>query len=411
MHLKNYYNNNKTSALIYELEHHVKGLNRVPSYAVDARVLQLEPDVDASRVRYLEPPMMKSTIVRPFWHPTIPMRIIAGPCNGIYLLGGPKRGKGLDFSLWNPATGSLRELPLPRIGTDYVFSAKSYGFGVDDDNDFKVVIILHSFVRHPLWPIGRGVGVRTSPEYPSRVLVYSRGTHTWTELDELRHDVEIVPQQFTESYRFLNGFIFWLCVSPVAALAFDTGKDVFRLINDPVDVPEEMVRGYRFRKQLVTYKEDSLALFLNLTASSDMYDMWLLNQENWRWVKTCSVGPVVPRELRGFAVVGSCGGKLILIVNHCSGTGECSVVLFDLATDATKPIVYYLDSWPSGIFAYKDSLVSVGHRSVPVCRSISPRVLGPILNPRYRGPENDDPFIGLAYMDWDDHDLAAAFNQ
>ncbi|CAN0918838.1 hypothetical protein LINGRAHAP2_LOCUS31112 [Linum grandiflorum] len=125
------------------------------------------------------------------------------------------------------------------------------------------------------------------------------------------------------------------------------GKDVFRLINDPVNVSdsEQMAHPF-FRKQVVIYKEDSLALFLNQGSSWECaYEMWLFllkkeeeEEENWRWVKTVIIiGPFVHRELLRFAVVGSWGKQqLILLLDHETlERRHCSMVLFDLATGAT----------------------------------------------------------------------------
>ncbi|CAI0388696.1 unnamed protein product [Linum tenue] len=332
-HLKNYTNGPAGDAyqtlMVYDSNRYLK-----------PKIVQFEfdPDGDVSQICYLDSIMP----------------ILAGPCNGIYLLGF-RETKGHVF-LWNPATGSLSsKIPLPRTANDS-FGVDSFGFGLHNTvaDDFKIVVIRQVPLGDwPYYPREQpSTGCWSSPEFPSQVMVYTLGTGTWRVLEEFRHPLEIVG--FTKDYRYLNGFYFWLCAPPVAALAFDLRSDVFRVIDDPIPVTFNGQYDKEM-KQLFLYK-NSLALCIMQEGSSGVggFDMWLLS-EQWCWIKHLAIGPFIPKDL---VAVGCWRNKQIIVrtVDRTEEQNDTNLLLFDPATQGMKVLI--LDCLPSGVHYYRDSLVN-----------------------------------------------------
>ncbi|CAI0431449.1 unnamed protein product, partial [Linum tenue] len=289
LHLQNYTNgpagDASRSLIIYESE-----IRNYPFLYAE----QLYPDAaDASQIRLLE----------------IPLPVITGPCNGIFLLGSLIR---CYFYLWNPATGTFRDIPSPRYRRanpmqDFDFQdCYSCGLGLDKTaNDLKIVLIRH--FTHPISSHFTGSSSYSSPEFPSQVSVYTLGTDSWRELEDFTQEVDTLD--YNDSCRYLNGFVFWLCSSPVAALAFDLGTDVFRVINDPVSVPS--VECFDIPPKRLSLYGNSVALFI-IQDGGGGYDMWLLS-EDWCWVKYLAITPFVPKDMM---VVGNWGENQLILASR-----------------------------------------------------------------------------------------------
>ncbi|CAI0398495.1 unnamed protein product [Linum tenue] len=333
MHLTNYTNKSSSARdafktlIVYEDQ---QGLG-------NKKVIQVSPsNGDVKKVRYME----------------VQMQVISGPCNGIFLLGNPQDSYDPALTLWNPATGQFREVAEPPPicpSREGKFSLHSYGFGMDK-GDVKIVLIRHfspSPHRYPgrtLIPAGY-----SSPECPSQVMVYSLETDTWRVLEDFKHQVEIV--RFVECYRYWNGFIFWLCASPIAALGFDLRNEAFVVIEDPVHVS---IDGYLSApvKQLAMYK-GSLALFINQWSSG--YDVWLLD-EDWCWVRWSTIGPFVPDDMFVVGYWGVDQDRLVLLVPDLVYGND--LLLFDPVSKATE-VVLSRCLFPSGVFVYEETLASL----------------------------------------------------
>ncbi|CAI0388697.1 unnamed protein product [Linum tenue] len=222
-HLKNYTNGPAGDAyqtlMVYDSNRYLK-----------PKIVQFEfdPDGDVSQICYLDSIMP----------------ILAGPCNGIYLLGF-RETKGHVF-LWNPATGSLSsKIPLPRTANDS-FGVDSFGFGLHNTvaDDFKIVVIRQVPLGDwPYYPREQpSTGCWSSPEFPSQVMVYTLGTGTWRVLEEFRHPLEIVG--FTKDYRY--GLFFALLLTGNSSGWFSTTVIVtntrnFHLDQGNIDI---VIKGY-----------------------------------------------------------------------------------------------------------------------------------------------------------------------
>ncbi|CAL1367795.1 unnamed protein product [Linum trigynum] len=297
--------------------------------------------------------------------------IIAGPCNGIFLMGDGKS----EVRIWNPATGKSREITMPpvRKSTAATHYFDNYGFGLDPvAKDFKIVMIRHFWNDDTAVTPWCVLVASSSPKFPSQVVVYTPGTDTWRELEELRLEVRIFDS--VRSYNYLNGFFFWACLSPLAALAFDLENEVFRVVDDPVPNLYDRIYVEAGMKQLLVYK-DALALFL-FQESSGGCDMWLLSEE-WRWVKHQTVAPFIPPSVMlptpevaagedwmpgNYPYISVVGwwrdDELILVRGY--GTSEThELVLFDPATQATKVVADGVHG-ARRVYVNKESLVSVG---------------------------------------------------
>ncbi|CAN0853170.1 Putative F-box protein At3g24700 [Linum grandiflorum] len=376
MHLRNYTNSRSSVAssdsesLIYQVD------DLMGRYK---NMMQLDPDDDASQIIYIDYP--EYTVPSPYYDELDPchtnFKILSGSCNGIFLLQDGHDDNGL-LAVWNPATGSFRELPaVPQPTRSRILPPDVYiyphpvGFGVDSAaNDFKFIFIQQLLRYNP--QNHSGIVWLNSLEFPVQVMMYTLGTDTWKELQGFPYEVDI---RHCPGYRYSNGFGFWLCLSPAAVLVFDFTNEVFRVVNNPVPdlfIPAR-IDCCRFLadrvKKIVMYGDSVALLAQRIRNPPDEFHLWTLNQEEWCWAKQSTVVSLGPREI----VVGDWKeGKLVVHDGH-----ESALRLFDPATNApTTTVPVHCENYNDvDVFRYKDSLVSVGDeiRRIRIARKLGRR--------------------------------------
>ncbi|CAI0396892.1 unnamed protein product [Linum tenue] len=401
---------NATISSPYLVSLHLRNYTNGPAGAASQFLMVREAPYfdDYTRIKLLSPDHHGDHVSSKVLESEMP--IVSGPCNGIFLMA---HSKTKDFvRLWNPATGKSREIsvpPAPRKRTGFHYY-DSYGFGLDPAaNDFKIVMIRH--YSQTYMDTSSVFLARSTPEVSATVVVYTPGTGTWRELEELRFELYLL--HLWQSYNYLNGFCFWLCISPAAALAFDLENEVFRVVNDPVPINCTMyAQGHC--KQLHVYK-DALAFFL-FRESTGGYDLWLLSEE-WCWVKNSTVAPFIPpavkTDVAAVIVAATCADEwnreepfmfavgwwrddVLVLARGFGGSRIHELLLFDPATQAIKLVSDDICA-ARRVLVYKESLVNVGqatkntvYEEAPLPAVITQSELQGLLENGYNGGDQVD---------------------
>ncbi|CAO2825002.1 unnamed protein product [Amaranthus hypochondriacus] len=252
---------------------------------------------------------------------------ICGPCDGIYYLYNDIYCH--HRALWNPALNEIRYLPeliykpdLPPQLTYTSYEVYGFGSGVMT-GDFKVVVIK---------------GYRAN--VPLSVFVYSLSMNSWKYCGDLakRYNLED-----NGCYVYVSGCCYWLgsCNYTLEVIvSFNMSNDAFKEIHIPdYAKPSSMC--------LAIYN-DSLA-FLSLHDDNKNLEIWTLNKGCWS--KTLNLGPFP--DVR--APIGYWKDNILILQRD----GDNLLLLNLEDTQELKDLGFQTLRWCLGVFAYKESLVSV----------------------------------------------------
>ncbi|CAO2824967.1 unnamed protein product [Amaranthus hypochondriacus] len=250
---------------------------------------------------------------------------IYGPCDGIYYL-------YQDFgyrALWNPALNEIRYLPKlickPDLSPQITYSSyEVFGFGSGViTGDFKVVVI-------------KGYGANCG----SSVFAYSLSNNSWKYCGDLAKHYDL---KYNGCYVYVSGCCYWLGSykdTSEVIVSFNMDNDAFKEIHVPdYAKPSSMC--------LAIYN-DSL-VFVSLHDDDKNLEIWTWNKRSW--IKTLNMGPFP--DIR--APIGHWWDNKLILQRY----GD-DLLLLDLKDkQELKALGFQTYMWCHGVFAYKESLVSI----------------------------------------------------
>ncbi|KAL3628729.1 hypothetical protein CASFOL_027775 [Castilleja foliolosa] len=228
-----------------------------------------------------------------------------GCVNGLLCLACPVHLEPMDcqwIELWNPALKLSKSVPVPKLRAGYGVLA-SIGLGYDDENDdFKVVRIVHVEKKKK----GKITNI-------AEVEVYSANSNSWKMIH--------VGFQFsvfqTKNQAIVNGNPYWVANADEndVLVMFDVTKMEFKIV--PL-TGLNFKKGEHVKVPFVDWKGAIAALVYDKRVLS--LDVWVFDDRRKVWIKNCSFGPIEVKVdrfvqcLKSGEVVGVCNdGKLIVL--------------------------------------------------------------------------------------------------
>ncbi|CAO2825006.1 unnamed protein product [Amaranthus hypochondriacus] len=258
---------------------------------------------------------------------------ICGPCDGIYYLSNDLHCH--YRALWNPSLNEIKYLPklihkpdLPPEMTYISYEVFGFGSGVIT-GDFKVVVI-------------KGYRANVAPS----VFVYSLSMNSWKYCGDLVKDYDL---EYNGCYVYVSRCCYWVgsCnYTPEVIVSFNMANDVFTEIHIPdYAKPSSMC--------LAIYK--NLLAFLSLHDDNKNLEIWTLNKGSWS--KTLKLGPFP--DVR--APIGHWKDNILILQRY----GDNLLLLNLEDTQELKDLGFQTLRWCHGVFAYKESLVSIQDKIEP----------------------------------------------